>query len=147
MSEAKVKRTLLAASILSMSFGFASTPVSASSLPTCASSYGGIMKPVETGVRAAVVKYYAIKKLGPTTIFKNREQVKVVKLWTVGIHWCLNTPGSKGSYVGAVPKTALFAVEVYALHKPRPDSVASNFLMVAKMPTTGWKVVSEGTGP
>jgi hypothetical protein len=105
------------------------------------------MKPVEKAVRAAVVKYYAIKKLGPITIYKNREQVVEVKLWTVGVHWCLNAPGSKGAYVGAVPKAALSAVEVYVFHKPYPNPVAQNFLMLAKMRVKGWIVVAENTSP
>ena len=105
------------------------------------------MKPVEKAVRAAAVKYYANKKLGPITIYRNQEQVKEVKLVTVGVHWCLNAPGSKGAYVGAVPKAALSVVEVYVFHKPYPNPVRSNFLMVAKMPLKGWIVVAENSSP
>ena len=147
MGTTRVQRALLVAFILCMTIGFSSTPLSAAPLPNCSRSFSGIMKPVEKAVRAAVVKYYAIKKLGPITIYKNREQVVEVKLWTVGVHWCLNAPGSKGSYVGAVPKAALSAVEVYVFHKPYPNPVASNFLMLAKMRVKGWIVVSENTSP
>lgn len=106
------------------------------------------MKPVEKDVRAAVVKYYAIKKLGPITIYKNREQVVDVKLWTAGWHECLNPGVGNGGYAGAVPKTALSAVEVYVFHEPYPGNpVASNFLTVAKMRAKGWMVVAENTSP
>jgi hypothetical protein len=147
MGTTRVQRASLVAFILCMSIGFTSTPLSAAPLPNCSRSFSGIMKPVEKAVRAAVVKYYAIKKLGPITIYKNREQVVEVKLWTVGVHWCLNAPGSKGSYVGAVPKAALSAVEVYVFHKPYPNPVASNFLVLAKMQVKGWIVVAENTSP
>lgn len=111
-------------------------------------NWGGKYRPVEKEVRAAAVKYYATKKLGPITIYKNREQVIDVKLWTLGWHECLNPGVSNGGYQGAVPKTALAAVEVYVLHKPYlGNSVASNFLVVAKMRTKGWMVVAENTSP
>ena len=148
MRRAKCQRASLVALILSMSIGFSSPPLLAASLPNCSRSFGGIMKPVEKAVHAAVVKYYAIKKLGPITILKNREQVKEVKLWTVAVHWCLNAPRSKGEYVGAVPKAALSAVEVYVNHKPYSGTpVAANVLMLAKMRTKGWIVVAENTSP
>ena len=106
------------------------------------------MKPVNKEVRAAVVKYYALKELGPITIYKNREQIKEVKLWTVGVHWCLNAPGSKGAYVGAVPKAVPSAVEVFVGNKPYSGNpVTQNFLMVAKVKLKGWVVVGENTSP
>lgn len=148
MGETKVQRASLVAFILCISMGFASTPSFAATLPNCSRSFGGIMKPVEKAVRVAVVKYYTAKKLAPVYIYLNREQVKEVKLWTVGVHSCLNAPGSKGAYVGAVPKTALAAVEVYVHHKPYQDMpVATNFLVVAKTPTKGWVVVAENSSP
>lgn len=148
MGEIKVQRSLLAALILWILIGFSSAPLSAASLPNCSSLWGGKYRPVEKEVRAAAAKYYATKKLGPITIYKNREQVIDVKLWTLGWHECLNPGVSNGGYQGAVPKTALAAVEVYVLHKPYlGNSVASNFLVVAKMRTKGWMVVAENTSP
>ncbi len=126
----------------------ASVPVSAATLPSCSKIYSGIYKPIEKEVRAAVVKFYTAKKLAPVTIYKNREQIITVKLWTVGVHYCLNPGGGKGGYVGALPKTATSAVQVYAKHKPYPGTAApSHFLMLAKTKTKGWTVYSEGTGP
>jgi hypothetical protein len=147
MGKTKVQRASLVAFILCLSIGFTSTPLSAAPLPNCSGRFSGIMKPVDKGVRAAVVKYYAIKKLGPITIYKNREQVVKVKLWTVGVHSCLNAPGSTGAYVGAVPTAALSAVEVYVFHKPYPNPVAQSFLVLAKMRVKGWIVVAENTSP
>lgn len=148
MGETKVQRLSLVALLFCMSLALNSTPLFAATLPNCSKIFGGKYRPVEKDVRAAAVKYYAIKKLGPIKIALNREQVKDVKLWTVGVHWCLNAPGSKGAYVGAVPKAALSAVEVYVLHKPYPGNpVAENFLVVAKMKVKGWVVVAENTSP
>lgn len=127
---------------------FTLTPLFAATLPNCSILWGGKYKPVEKGVRVAAVKYYATKKLGPITIAKNREQVIDVKLWSVGVHSCLNPGVGNGGYVGAVPKAALSAVEVYVFHKPYPvNPVASNFLVVAKMRAKGWMVVAENTSP
>ena len=147
MGEIKVQRTSLTALILCILIGFTSAPLSAASLPNCSSLWGGKYRPVEKEARAAAVKYYAFKKLGPITIFKNREQVIDVKLWTVGVHECLNPGVGNGGYRGAVPKTALSAVEVYAFHKPYPNPVAWNFLVLAKMRTKGWVVVAENKSP
>lgn len=76
------------------------------------------MKPLEKAVRAAALKYYATKKLGLIAIYKNQEQLVDVKLWSVGVHSCLNSPGGRGGYVGAVPRADLSDVEIYVFHKP-----------------------------
>lgn len=148
MGKIKAQRASLVAFFLCISMTFTSASVFASSLPNCSILWSGKYKPVEKEVRAAAVKYYAIKKLGPITIALNREQVINVKLWSVGWHECLNPGVGNGGYRGAVPKTALFAVEVYVLHKPYPGNpVTSNFLVLAKMRVKGWIVVAENTSP
>ena len=104
--------------------------------------------PLEREVRTATLKFYQAKKLSLIEIYKNQEQVMDVKLWTVGIHPCLNPGGPSGAYVGAVPKNAKSAVQIYVYHKPYPVVENSwHFLMLAKLPTKGWVVVSESTGP
>lgn len=147
MGEPKVQRASMFALILCLSMSVTSAPLSAATLPNCSKPYGGIYKPVEKAVRAAAAKYYATKKLGPITISQNREQVIDVKLWSAGWHECLNPGVGNGGYKGAVPKGALSAVEVYVFHKPYPNPVASNFLVVAKMRVKGWIVFAENTSP
>ncbi len=147
MSSGNVHRFLVILFAPLFSLSFASAPVFASSLPNCSKLHAGIYEPVEKAVRAAAAKYYAIEKLGPITISQNREQVVDRKLWSAGWHECLNPGVINGGYKGAVPKGALSAVEVYVFHKPYPIPVASNFLVVAKMPVKGWIVVAENTSP
>lgn len=148
MTREKVQHFLAIPLTLFFILSFVSAPVSATTLPSCSKIYSGIYKPVEKEVQAAVVKFYTAKKLAPVTIYKNREQVISVKLWTPGVHWCLNPGGGKSGYVGAVPKTAIAAVQVYAKHKPYPGTMApSHFLVLAKTKAKGWVVYSEGTGP
>jgi hypothetical protein len=82
------------------------------------------------------------------TIYKNQEMVLNVNEQSVGVHYCKNPDGSKSGYVGSVPKNATAAVMVHVKHKPYPVTQApSSFVTLAKIPRTGWKVVSEGTGP
>ena len=148
MSEIKVQRYSFAALILCTLISFTSTPLSIASLPNCSKIYSGVMKPVEKGVRAVAAKYYEVKKLAPITMSKNREQVVDIKLWSVGWHDCLNTGVGNGGYRGAVPETALSAVEVDVMHKPyRGNPMSSNFLVIAKMRIKGWVVVAENTSP
>ncbi len=148
MGATKVRHASLVAFTLCVAVGFTSTPTFAATLPNCSKLFGGKYRPVEKEVRTAAAKYYSTKKLGPTTIALNREQVMDVKLWSVGVHECLNPGAGNGGYVGAVPKGALSAVEVYALHKPYPEMPeASNFLVIAKTRSKGWVVVAENTSP
>ena len=91
---------------------------------------------------------HARKHLTPITIVNRRETVLNVKVQRVGVHYCANPGGGKSGYVGAVPKNALAAVMVYVRHKPYPvTNSPASFVTLARMPVTGWKVVSEGTGP
>ena len=134
--------------LLIVSVGYLLVPESSPSLPDCSKVYIGPFNPVEKEVHTAALKYYQAKKLSPIKIYGNREQVMDVNLWTVGIHPCSSGGASSGAYVGAVPKNAMSAVQIYVSHKPYtavPNS--SHFLMLAKVPTKGWVVVSEGTGP
>ncbi len=148
MGNSKVQRISLVALTLCISIGFASAPIFATVLPNCSIIWSGKYKPVEKNVRAAAMKYYATKKLGPITISLNREQVVDVNLWSVGVHRCLNPGAGNGAYTGAVPKSALAAVKIYVSHKPYPGNpVASNFLVLAKMPVKRWIVVAENTSP
>jgi hypothetical protein len=121
-------------------------------LPDCSKvqlgPFIGPFNPLEREVAAAALKFYQAKKLSPIKIYKNQEQVMDVKLWTIGIHPCLNPGASSGAYVGAVPKNAKSVVKIYVYHKPYPAVPNSwHFLMLAKLPTKGWVVVSESTGP
>jgi len=102
------------------------------------------MKLVEKETRAVAAKYYEVKKLAPITISKNRRQVVDIKLLSVGWYERLNPGVDNGGYRGAVPKTALSAVEVNVIHKPyRGNPVSSNFLVIAKMRMKGWITVAE----
>ena len=134
--------------LLIVSVGFLFVPESSPSLPDCSKVFLGPLKPLERDVATAALKYYQAKKLSPIKIYKNQEKVVVVKLWTVGVHRCLNPGGPSGAYVGAVPKNAKSAVQIYVYHKPYvevPNN--SHFLTVAKLPRKGWVVVSETTSP
>lgn len=127
----------------------ASTPAaSGATLPACPVIAKWPVKPVTADVVAALKKYYAARHLTPITIYKNQETVLNVKQQSIGVHWCRNVDGSKSGYVGVVPKNATAAVMVHVKHKPYPVTEAgSTFATLAKMPLTGWKVVSDDTGP
>lgn len=126
-----------------------STPAaSGRALPNCPVIAKWPVKPVAADVVVVLKRYFAAKHLTPITIYKNQETVLNVKEQSVGVHWCKNPDGSKSGYVGAVPKSATAAVMVHVKHKPYPvTQAASTFVTLAKMPRTGWRVVSEGTGP
>lgn len=134
--------------LLSLSVGLFLLPATPPSLPDCSKINDGLLKPVEKEVRAAVLKYYQTQKLTPIRIDNDQERVMDVKLWTIGTHSCLNPDGGSGAYVGAVPKNAKSAVQLHVYHKPYPVTQNSwSFVMLAEVPTKGWIVVSEGTGP
>ena len=120
----------------------------AAGLPRCADVLTGRVVPVGAQVRATVTTFYARQHLTPVTFVKNRETiVKVAWQWP-GVRHCTNPGGGQGAYVGHVPKNATAAVLVMVTHKPYPvTQAATHFLMVARIPAKGWRVVSEGTGP
>jgi len=117
-------------------------------LPACPVIAKSAVKPVTADVVSALNKYYAARHLTPVSVYKNQETVLNVKQQSSGVHWCRNLDGSKSGYVGVVPKNAIAAVMVHVKHKPYPTTmVASTFATLAKMPHTGWKVVSDDTAP
>jgi hypothetical protein len=119
----------------------------AAALPACPVYSKYPVKPVAPDVLKVVTKYFTAKHLNPIRIYKNQEKVLNVKQQWVGTHWCRNADGSKSGYTGMVPKTATAAVMVQVKHKPYPVTQApTTFVTLAKL-KTGWKVVSEGTGP
>jgi hypothetical protein len=123
-------------------------PASGAALPACPVVAKWPVKPVTSDVVAVLKRYYTAKHLTPMTIYKNQEMVLNVNEQSVGVHYCKNPDGSKSGYVGSVPKNATAAVMVHVKHKPYPVTQApSSFVTLAKIPRTGWKVVSEGTGP
>jgi hypothetical protein len=102
---------------------------------------------VSAPVKSALTRYYATRHLNPITIYRNRVWVLNVKLEILGTHWCQNAGGGRSGYVGVVPKNATAAVLVEVTHRPYPvTQSATTFATVAKLPT-GWKVVSDDTGP
>ena len=65
----------------------------------------------------------------------------------VGVHWCQNAGGGRSGYVGVVPKGATAAVLVQVSHRAYPvTGSAVTFATVVKT-ATGWRVVSDDTGP
>ncbi len=129
----------------SLWWGVASVP--ASSLPRCPSTATWPSVTVSTPVKTALTKYYAARHLTPITIYRNRMWVMNVVLERVGTHWCSNPDGGRSGYVGVVPKNATAAVLVRSTHRPYPVTrAATTFATVVKLPT-GWRVVSDDTGP
>ena len=125
-----------------------STELAASALPPCPVVATMPVRPVEPAVVRVVQRYYAQKHLAPIAIIKRQETILNVVTQRVGVHYCTNTGGGKSGYVGAVPKDAVAAVMVYVSHKPYSVTQSpANFVTLARLPRTGWKVVSEGTGP
>jgi hypothetical protein len=122
--------------------------VGATTLAPCPAPYSKWpVKPIAADVLKVLTKYFTAKHLNPITVYKKQEKVLNVKQQSVGTHWCKNPDGSKSGYVGSVPKNATAAVMVQVKHKPYPVTQAgTTFVTLAKL-TTGWKVVSEGTGP
>jgi hypothetical protein len=126
----------------------ASTTVEATTLPRCPSYAAWPTKPVAPDVLAAIKKYYSVRHLTPVTVYQNRQSVLNVKTMSAGVHWCRNLDGGRSGYVGMVPKGALAAVLVHVKHKAYAVTQASStFVTLAKMPKTGWKVVSDDTAP
>jgi hypothetical protein len=129
-------------------FALSTPAASGTTLPACPVIAKEAVKPVSADVVAALKKYYAVRHLTPISVYKNQETVLNVKQQSKGVHWCRNSDGSKSGYVGVVPKNATAAVMVHVKHKPYPvTEAASTFATLAKMPVTGWKVVSDDTGP
>jgi len=126
-----------------------STPaLGSTSLPACPIIAKSAVKPVSANVVLALKKYYAARHLTPISVYKNVETVLNLKQQSIGVHWCRNLDGSKSGYVGVVPKNATAAVMVHVRHRPYPETMAaSTFATLARMPLTGWKVVSDDTGP
>ena len=125
-----------------------STDLSASALPPCPVMAKMPVRPVEPAVVRVVQRYYAQKHLTPIAIIKRQETILNVATQRVGVHYCTNTGGGKSGYVGAVPTNAVAAVMVYVRHKPYSITQSlANFVTLARLPRTGWKIVSEGTGP
>ncbi len=125
-----------------------STELAASALPPSPVVATMPVRPVEPAVVRVVQRYYAQKHLAPIAIIKRQETILNVVTQRVGVHYCTNTGGGKSGYVGAVPKDAVAAVMVYVSHKPYSVTQSpANFVTLARLPRTGWKVVSEGTGP
>ncbi len=121
---------------------------SGATLPPCPVFARLPTKPVTADVVAAIKKYYTARHLTPITIYKNRETVLNVKQQSAGVHWCKNPDGSRSGYVGVVPRNATAAVMVRVRHKPYPvTQSAFTFATLAKMPRTGWRVVSDDTAP
>ena len=117
-------------------------------LPACPVMSKWPVKPVSADVVAALTKYYSARHLTPVSVYGKRETVLDVKKESVGVHWCRNLDGSKSGYVGVVPKNATAAVMVHVKHRPYPvTQAASTFVTLAKIPSKGWKVVSDDTGP
>ncbi len=146
---AAIKTSALAIAVtLGMWFAPGTSELGASTLPPCPVLAKMPVKPVEPAVTRVVQRYYARKHLTPITIVNRRETVLNVTVQRVGVHSCANPGGGKSGYVGAVPKNALAAVMVFVRHKPYPVTNApASFVTLARLPVTGWKVVSEGTGP
>lgn len=120
---------------------------SAKTLPVCPSTATWPVKPVSPAVRAALTRYYSARHLAPVTVRGNQMWVLNVALERVGVHWCQNAGGGRSGYVGVVPKAATAAVLVQVSHKAYPVTGSSDtFATVVKL-ATGWKVVSDDTGP
>jgi hypothetical protein len=106
------------------------------------------IKPITSDVLAAVTKYYEEKNLTPISVPKRQVSVLDLREQAAGEHACLNSDGGIGAYVGSVPLDATAALMVYVEHEPYPGTGApANFVTLALLPDSGWKVVSEGTGP
>ena len=119
----------------------------AATLPRCPSTATWPVAPVSAPVKNALTAYYAARHLTPITLYRNRVWVLNVALERIGTHWCLNAGGGRSGYVGVVPKNATAAVLVQVKHRPYPVTrSATTFATVAKIPT-GWRVVSDDTGP
>jgi len=93
-----------------------------------------------------VTAYYAKRELAVTAI--DPEVVALdVESETQGLHMCVNTNGSKGTWIGAVPANAMAAVRIGVTHAPYAvTGTTFNFLTLAEVPE-GWAVVDENTGP
>jgi len=124
------------------------TPSMSTTLNPCPVMANWLIMPVSADVLAAVTYYYSAKHLTPITISKSQELNLDVKEQSAGWHYCQNVGGGTGGYAGAVPPKATAAVMVYVQHKPYPSMpITSNFVTLALIPGTGWRVVAEGTGP
>jgi hypothetical protein len=117
-------------------------------LPSCNDAAIWPTRKVSSEVVSVVTRYYAAKHLTPITIFQNSETVRSVHEDAAGINWCRYPGGGLATSGGSVPRTAKAAVEVLVEHKPYPVTYDStNFVTLAKMPGSGWKVVGEATSP
>lgn len=105
------------------------------------------MRSVSAPVRTALTRYYAARHLTPITVKGNRMWVLTVALETVGVHWCLNAGGGRSGYVGVVPKGARAAVMAEVTHRPYPVTESATTFATLALLATGWKVVSDDTGP
>jgi Fibronectin type III domain len=106
------------------------------------------IKPVPAAVVAVIGAYYSAKHLAPVRVIDNQEMVLNVHEQSVGTHRCRNAGGPSGGYVGVVPARATAAVMVHVRHKPYPVTQnPDSFVTLALVPSLGWRVVGEGTGP
>jgi hypothetical protein len=116
-------------------------------LPLCPSTSTWRVTPVSAPVKSALTSYYAARHLTPISIYRNRMWNLTLALETTGVHWCRNAGGGRSGYVGVVPKSATAAVLVQVTHRAYPVTGSrTTFATVVKL-ATGWKVVSDDTGP
>ena len=143
-------RVLVGASVLStLALCGAVAPVAqAGTLPQCPVYSKWPVRPLSAEVRAALTKYYAVRKMTPISVEKNQMSVLNVNTERVGVHWCQNVGGGRSAYVGVVPKNAVSAVMVHVRHKAYAVTGASyTFATVVRLPAAGWRIVSDDTAP
>jgi hypothetical protein len=139
---------VVAGAIVLAAVALSDSGASAASLPPCPVYSKWPTKPVTPDVLAAITKYYTARHLAPVAVYGNKMSVLNVKLMSGGTRYCRNPDGSRSGYVGIVPARALMAVIVHVKHRAYPvTGSASTFITLAKLRVTGWKVISDDTGP
>ncbi|HUW77967.1 MAG TPA: hypothetical protein VMV52_04375 [Candidatus Nanopelagicaceae bacterium] len=88
------------------------------------------------------------EKLAPYKILSQYTVAVDVRAESVTPHICVYSEGQQIAHYGVVPATATQAIEVSTEHAPWPPTFErTSIVVVAKTPTEGWKIVSEGTSP
>jgi hypothetical protein len=88
------------------------------------------------------------EKLAPYRIESQYARVVDVRAESVTPHICIYPAGQQIAYHGNVPATATQAIQLLIKHAPDPLAFErTSVVVVAKMPNSGWAIVSEGTGP
>ena len=118
-------------------------------LTPCSAGMDRPSQAIPKNVVVAVYKYYKARNLLPIRIQGNHEKLLNLNDQSLGRHWCNSGNGIMGAYDGEVPLNATQAVMVLVEHSPYKagNRTNTNFLTIAMIPGTGWRVVGENTGP